>query len=698
MNQSYEFLRPIVTGWLGKIDLAKRHKKPFSDVAEQCMQFYCGAMSFMWEDKYRQKFMGGKVSPRFKISMNKAFELVALFGPTLYHKNPIRTVKPRRPIEFGPEVFGDLNDPMAAMIFQQAQAMQDQKSKVDRVRAELYSAYLNYTPNEQPGGGLQQHAEDAITEALIKGRGTLWVEPYTMPASDRILTGAFYETVDHLLVDPDCENASLDDAQWVAKECIHPYWEVEREYGLPEGILKGKGRLQSATSQGESEADDLRNMRRAQGQSHDLIRYYKIWSKGGIGTRMTGSTGEHLGRAFDSVVGDYCYIVVAPDVPFPLNAYTENVVNASDDEVKAMFQWPIPYWIDRRWPVTVIDFYRKPRGAWPVAPMAPGLGELTFLNVVISHLCNRIWSSSRDLITVAKSASADLKSWLEKGEDLCVIPISDVQGDIRKVVQFLQQPATNFDVWKIIDAVMQLFDKRTGLSELLYGLNAGGVQSRSATDAQTKAEKISIRPEFMAGRVEKAMTEVAILEKFCTRWFVEGQDVAPLVGPVGAFLWDKLITTQDPEVVIREMEVTVEAGSARKPNKDRDIANVGQIFGPLLAELSKHADMTTDTGPLNALIKQYGDAIDQDVGGILMGARMPPPPPPEMLAQAQAAQGAEQQKIAAEQIGREQELVFDEQRHQQEMRQDEERHKLDMRLLKARNTQQAKKPEAKKSA
>ena len=83
-------------------------------MAEQCNAFFSGSVGFMWEPQFRQKFMGGNISPKFKITLQKAFELVALFGPVLYWKNPVRTIKPRRQFEFTPESFGAADDPTGA--------------------------------------------------------------------------------------------------------------------------------------------------------------------------------------------------------------------------------------------------------------------------------------------------------------------------------------------------------------------------------------------------------------------------------------------------------------------------------------------------------------------------------------------------------------------------------------------------------
>ena len=739
-------LRPIVTGWLGKIEQAIKHKKPFNDIAEQCTAFFSASTGFMWEPKYRQKYLNTSTSPRFRMTMCKAFELVALFGPTLYWRNPKRQVKPRLQVPISAEVFGPANmqelqqmeqqmqqqlqqmqqqsmgaqqqvqqlmqqmqqaqmaaqqgDPQAQQqlqqmqpqlqqaqqqsqqmqqqmqqVQQQSQQMQPQfqllreaeqlfqkatienryRKVIDTTRSEMVEKWLNYTPDEQPGGGLARHAEMAITEALVKGRGVLWVAPYTQAGSELTMTGSFYDTVDNLFIDPDAE--SLDDAKWIAKREVKPAWELERDYGLKSGSLENKANMESAESQGERLGDDMANLHRKQGKTFDLVVHWKIWSKGGVGVRLTGVQTD-LKERFDEVVGDFAYICVAANVPWPLNAPPEKFKSASDEEVQQMFQWPVPYWRDGRWPCSVVDFYPKPRSAWPIAPLAPGLGELAFMNVVISHLANRIWSSSRDFIAVLKSAEEEVTKAIKKGEDLAVIPLNEVHQDIKQVVSFLQQPQVNFDVWRILDHVMGLFERRTGLTELMAGITT--TQSRSAMDIATKKEQMSIRPDHMAGKVEAWMTDVAKMEKMCLRWFVEPKDVKPLFGESGALLWEKLVTTQDPEAVVREIDATVEAGSARKPNKVRDIENIQQALQVLFPVLDKHADTTTDTKPLNKLLTLWADTVDFDITGMELDQRLPMQFQPwfkEQQAQEQQQQMAGQQQAQEQQQQMEQQKL-----------------------------------------
>lgn len=207
--------------------------------------------------------------------------------------------------------------------------------------------------------------------------------------------------------------------------------------------------------------------------------------------------------------------------------------------------------------------------------------------------------------------------------------------NINELFQFVRQPEVNMDVWQMLDRVSQMFDKRVGLTELLYGMTA--TQSRTAADIKVKHEQLSIRPEYMAGRVEAWQSEAANIEKFAATWNVQGRDIQPLVGNVGSMMWDQLISNVDPELVVREMKATVEAGSAKKPNKAKDIGNLTQLSGFMLPELSKHADATGDTKPINAYFRSLGDALDQDVSEWQMGSRRPEPSPEQQqMAQQQA--------------------------------------------------------------
>jgi len=680
-----ELLSPLAKGWLGKIDIAyKRKRERFQDIADQCMQFFSGTVGFMYDAAYQQKFMGGSFSPTFKITLNKAFEIVALFGPLIYHQNPQREVDPPDPIDYGPEIFGDPNDPMVQQQYQQAIARDKMRRSVLKSGCQAVKRYLNYTPEEQPNGGLQQASEDAITEALIKGRGVLWSNSYIAPGSNRRLTGSFYDSVDRLLIDPDSESNNFGEAFWIARECNEPHWKLERERGLPYGSLRGKGNLESAESQGASRGNRRSKRDRELGTTFDNVRYWKIWSIGGIGTRMTG-TAKDLQTAFDEVVGDYAYLEVARGVDWPLNMPADRFLNATDEDVRQAFSWPVPYWKDQRWPCVMLDFYRQPNCAWPISPLRPGLGELVALNIIISELTHHVYQNSRTVIAVLKSAMKDLEGALTSGKDLCVVGIPEILKDIDHLIKFIQGPPVQYDVWRIIEHLFSLFDKRVGLSELMYGLNPGAA-SRTSPDAETKQQMLSIRPDYMVKKVEQWQREVTRNEKLCAYYEKIGAEtVQPLMGDTGASIFEQTFTNADEETVLREMTCTIRTGSARKPNKQRDAANLKEIYQPNSIQLGQYQAQTGDSGPLNELNRRLYETMEiEDMDGLMMGPVQPPPPPldPNAPPPPDPAQEAKAENMRTDmqmqQARQTQQMQIAAAQHQQDIQQQGESHAADM--------------------
>ncbi len=132
-----QFLLPIVSGWRGKLRAAKDSKGWFNDVANQCQQFFSGKTGFMWNEKFRKTYMSGSLAPKFKITIHKAFELVALIGPVLYWRYPHRQVRSFKPVEIPPEMFGNIQDPNVQQMYQQAMMMQQQEQSVNDTRNQL---------------------------------------------------------------------------------------------------------------------------------------------------------------------------------------------------------------------------------------------------------------------------------------------------------------------------------------------------------------------------------------------------------------------------------------------------------------------------------------------------------------------------------------------------------------------------------
>ncbi len=619
-GQSDPVLRAVVHHWLNKLEHARDDKRQKFDIeADQCRLFYHGPRNW-------RSLMSGRSGmhrddevpdPYFQISVNKAFELVSIFGPALYYNNPVRTVSPRAPRVVDPRYAGD------PYLYQAMVAGEQQRLERDTVIAGEVGAYLDWTPIE---GNLHIHSRQAIEEGLVTGRGCLWTELVQPPGCSFRVVASIYDTVNNLFVDPDAER--LEDATWIARRCIHPVWRVERDYGLPPGTLNGN--MESMGMQAHLDAhSDEQLWDRKMGRTNDLFSYWKIYSKMGVGGRLSGINKSYTKPL--EIFGDFCFLAVAQDITFPLNlppAVQQSAdFGARPGDVMGRVAWPTPYW-PRGWPVSCLDFHKVSHTQWPLAHLKAGMGELKFLNWAMSFLAGRMRHSCRDFVAVKKSAGEELKTALLTGRDFTMLEIEEQYPDIQQVVQFLSHPEVNGDIWKVIAAVEENFDKRTGLTELMYG-NQGATQIRSSYEAQVRTSNMNVRPDDMAKQVESWMTEVAIKEGMCARWHLNALDIAPVMGEVAASVWQTLVRTQDLNVLARQLEYRIEAGSARKPNRDTQVAQSQEGLQSLLPIFQQYATQTNNFGPMNALIGDWARARDLDPNRYMLAApAMPAPGPP----------------------------------------------------------------------
>jgi hypothetical protein len=598
------------------------------------MSFFDGPHNWFWKDTYARHEYGYNrtiAPPAFRMQVNRVFEAVKLFGSVIYHRNPVRTVTPAKYPFVSPELVG-VADEQSMMAYQQAAQETMQRSEVRKVAALLMERYLNYTPNELD---LKTHSRRVVDEAIIKGMGVWWTEMVTIPGSDIGIIGSFADSVDNFTLDPDA--TEIEDITWCARRCTHPIDVVARQYGLDRDQLKGHlDGAKPIDGEGDNQIfteDDQTYKGRKAGKSNELVTYWKIWSKTGLGDRLKDMPKELVGT-FDSV-GDNCYIVVCEGIPHPLNmppAALEEQVDEATGMPPGLFravQWPIPFWAEANgWPFVALDFHRKPGYVWPISHIKPGIGELRFLNFAMSFIAQRVATSCETLLGVSKAADQDIKDQIlsqsEKG--FKVVEISETLGrSVNDLISVFQLPEVSPELWRIVDAVAQQFDKRVGLTELAYAMSSS--QIRSATEANVKAEQLSVRPDDMANRLEDSMSLLARREALAARWLLRPQDVESIVGPLGAAAWGQHIASMDPATVAREFEYRVEAGSARKPNKATRVEQMQaalQTLGPILQGLVPMGMVD----PLNALISDWADSLDIDAKPYLLPPPPPPPPPP----------------------------------------------------------------------
>lgn len=634
-----DVFRRVCRSWIDKIRHAERHKEAvFGKRAMECQQFYDGAKDWMdlMGNGSGMNAGDGFPTPTFQVSVNKTFEFVTIFGPALYYENPVRTCKPRMPAIIPPDFFADPS------VYQAVGVQENHRIQVDGLRGVLLQAMLNFSPNDY---SLSRESRLAIDEALIKGRGCIWTELYRGPGTNFNAVRSTWDSVDALLVDPDAKR--LETATWIARKCVHPRWQVERDFGIRPGALRGNTESQAVQAAAEgADASGALHYDRRRGLTSDLIVYWKIWSKMGIGGRLQGFD-PGIGRALE-MFGDFAYIVVAEGHPFPLNL-PPDVVNdpgftADPRGVFRRTQWPTPTWAGGSWPVTCLDFHAIHNCPWPMAHLKAGMGELKFLNWANSFLLSKIRTTSRDFIAARKSAGEELKNQILHGPDLSFLELDGPdQMNIQEVVQFLQHPPMNGDIWKVIAAVEQNFDKRVGLTELMYG-NGGSTQIRSAQEAALRNQNMSVRPQDMAKQVEAWQSAIAANEALCARWHLTGRDVGPILGPLAGQAWDTYVATKDLQAAAHQLEYRVEAGSTQRPNKQAQDQHATAGFQALAPIFQGYAQQTGDMRPLNNLISGYAETLDMDPAKFQLSA---PPPPP----QPSAPPGEPGSKAAAEAQG-----------------------------------------------
>jgi hypothetical protein len=632
-------LQPVVTSWLEKIKLAEEHKrKNFGRDAEECHKFFAGPYSWM----YRKRAGSGEdeatamdwveegdiKAPTFQLTINKASEVVQLFGPALYQQNPDRKVSPRRDYQIPGEYFATQSDPMGAMQAQQIAMMgMVERSKGVTVSA-LYESLLNYLPTEN---NLDHESRLQIDDALIKGMGILWHEIVTHPDGLRV-PASIFDSCDNLLLDPDATR--IEDCMWVAKRCTHATWALEDEYGRPRGSIKGNRESFSETA-GLDNFED--NARRARGQTNDQLVYYKIWSRMGIGGRLAGVvTGNEDYKGQLDQLGQYTYLAVARGLDWPLNL-PEEVWNGTPEEVAQRCQWPIPFYLDRRneWPFTHLSFHEDPGQLWPVAHLKSALGELKFINWVYSFLTGKIRTACRDVLVILKSLSDDVKRAITSGPDYSVVEIDALTKDIDQIVKFIQHPTFNPEIYHVLEHMIDLFEKRTGLTDLLYGESAR--QLRSAEEASIKQTNATIRPDDMSKCVEASQSLAARKEMAAARWILTDKDIGKVLGTEAAYIWQTEVMMQPPEAIFHQFDCRIESGSTKRPNRQQDAENLQNAMNNLLGPLFQYASATGNVEPINALIQSWAKSLNLEADKFLLAA---PPPPPAAPAPGAAGGGA----------------------------------------------------------
>jgi hypothetical protein len=248
------------------------------------------------------------------------------------------------------------------------------------------------------------------------------------------------------------------------------------------------------------------------------------------------------------------------------------------------------------------------------------------MNWIGSWVTGKIATTCRSFIACPKRLADELKQTIQSGSDLSLLEITEEYKDVREIIQFIQQPQMNADIWQVLEIIERWFDQRTGLTELMYGQSSR--QYRSAAEAEIKKDQANIRPEDMANKVEDWQSLVARREAFASRWHLQGNDVMPFLGKPGAALWQMLVVNQDPGTMLYDLQYRIEAGSIRKPNRSRDAENATALMQNVMPLAVQYFQMTGNIDPINQILTLWKKSMDIDQSIVNFPPLMMPPLPP----------------------------------------------------------------------
>lgn len=628
--------RKVVQVWDRLLDLGKKAKRTFNRDAKELLSFFDGPHK---EGVFDQKGSVDWDEGWVQMSVNKTHEMVAIIGPTLFWTHPQRTVLSRS------------KDPKKMAL------------------AQVLEIYLNYTPSET-WPTLKACSRKAIVEGLIKGRGCIW----TALDDETGLVASEYVSIDDILLDPDARD--LPEVKWMARRRVEPAWLVAELF--PDAADQIKSSVKSSAGQaveGSSTDDPFLDLLKEpgdgdedetdqKGETADLVVYYEIYSKMGLGFRSLEVVGEDWEKVQDDI--DEKYIVIAEGVDKPL----------------FVGDWPAPLFLDGQWFASFLDFIWKPNTLWSIPYGKPALGEQKAIDWLASFMITQAKHSSRRLVGVKRHLSEENKRRIEKGRDLEFIEIDsgDPSDGIKNLVDVLSMPPMSQDVPQALGMANEMYEQRTGMGELLYGQTRN--QLRSAREADIKDRNSRQRIEDLARIVEDWQGEIARKEAILARFILEPEDVEKVVGsdelfgfavevgmggqPIPGFLerffpaFDTYFASMeeaagaaqqitmmgaaqgimaepvpvtagrvwadtakvDAETIVREFSIQIEAASARRPDRNFQIDQVNQMFERVGMPALQVADLESYNTCLDffyhalEIPKQYRVAL-----------KMPPPPP-----------------------------------------------------------------------
>ena len=620
-----ELLGSITSLWEAQIENAKKTRyRQFGKTAERLWGFLGKEYADLYpttrpDDEEDQKFphiRGDHYKPR----LNKSAEYVALYIPHLHAKVPHRLVTPDRPVL-----------PMELLeLMEEAVAQQSEREVRDKLRAWFMQWLLNWTPGEY---GLTREMRLMLPEALVKRRGILWHEMVPGPHGE--IPASLFESVDGLLVDPDC--VMLREAGWTSRRRCRSVWRLAQEAGVEPGFLRGAydSNLKNALDQQQIGGDE----------KHDVVIYHEVYSRAGLGRNFWGADDEikQLDRVVEKLGGNI-WLQIVPGMGRPLNLPPE-LFQSPDWEMKieAALRWPMPFYRNAQdpWAFTGLDFYPHEADPWCRSPLEAALPLQIFLDNSYAFLQARIRATCRDIIITDTQLEEGIRKAINGCYDQEMVVTEDAKRAVEDLIHILQFPPVNRDIYEIISMAERAFERNTGMLPLMHG-DIGETQARSAREIDVREGHVSSRPQDFADMTESFMSAIARKEGLMTRLAMGEREVAPLFDepipeeaspedgtpavPMGPLTeqWMNLVFTDDEAIAAGEMSYSVEAGSGRRKNKQKQMADAQNLAQVVMQPALQLYGETGNPEPWNWVMETIGDAWEVDSRKAMLQPFEPP--------------------------------------------------------------------------
>jgi hypothetical protein len=256
------------------------------------------------------------------------------------------------------------------------------------------------------------------------------------------------------------------------------------------------------------------------------------------------------------------------------------------------------------------------------------------------------WDRRRDIIAVNGAYAEEVEAAIKGENNPAVIKINAAsQMSISDIVAFVQRPEVQGNLLEWIQYLDNQFQMATGLDDIHYGVSQK--QARVSADVNAKQSAANVRPEKMATDVHQFVVNTSTKELWLAAQYIEGQQLRSLIGDWGAMAWDNLLGSMDIDTLFHEMEVWIEATDLRRPNRDKDMADLERIAPFYIPAVQTYAQLTGDEKPFNAFLQRFGTAMQMKNPEDLFFGPWQQAPDPQMQQLQAEAQQAEMAKTAA---------------------------------------------------